>query len=325
VSSSRDNTSAARTCLVLLVIGAILFLIVLALIAGSFVLGDDDDDPTPTPTRQATANSADPLVFTIMDVGQGLCVVVITPDGHSMVIDGGRSKSRMAERVIPYLKEHGVERVDYVVATNPDQDHIGGLEQLLEDMPVGAWVDPVVPTTNQAYARELELVLEKGITPIRARRGMTLDLGQDVRAEILWPVDPLLLDGDEPSHNDNSIVLKLTYGETRFLVPGDIEEEAERLLVEMDTDRALRADVLVAAHHGSKTSNTAAFLDAVDPDVVLIGVGLDNQYGHPHDEVIQRLRSRGIEIYRTDLDGTVEVLSDGQDYIVNKLGTEDSP
>jgi beta-lactamase superfamily II metal-dependent hydrolase len=198
---------------------------------------------------------------------------------------------------------------------------VAGLERLLQVMPVGAWVDPVVPNTNQSYARSLELVIEKNITPIRASRGVTLDMGPTVTVEILWPMEPFLLDGDEPSHNDNSIVVKITHGDVSFLVPGDIESEAERRLVELDGD-GLQSDVLVLAHHGSRTSSTAEFLDAVSPSVAMIPVGLDNSYGHPHDEVLQRLRFRDIDVYRTDLDGTIEVVSDGESYQVTTRGPQ---
>lgn len=320
---ARDNESAARTCLILLILGAVIGLIVCAIVLLAVAPFDLLPEPTPRPADQrGTVESEDTLLVAAMEVGQGECIVVITPDGRSMVIDGGRSRQRMEERVVPYLREHGVERVDYVVTTNPDQDHVAGLERLLELLPVGAWVDPVIPNDNQAYARSLALVEQKGIQPIRARRGLTLDLGPAVTVEILWPVDPLLLDGGEPSHNDNSVVLKITHGEVAFIVPGDIERDAEQRLVELDDDNELQADVLVLAHHGSRTSSTAAFLDAVSPHVALIPVGLDNQYGHPHDEVLQRLRFRDIAIYRTDLDGTIEVISDGNAYQVRPLGAE---
>lgn len=321
-SPGKDNDSAARTCLILLIVGAVIGLLVCVIVALTIAPIDILPEPTPRPEDQrGTVETEDALLFSVMEIGQGECVVVITPDKRAMVIDGGRSTRRMEERVIPYLREHGVEKVDYVLTTNPDQDHVAGLEKLLQLMPVGAWVDPVVPNTNQSYARSLDLVIEKGITPIKARRGVTLDLGPTVEVEILWPVDPLMLDGDEASHNDNSIVVKITHGEVDFLVPGDIEKRAEQQLVELDGD-ALQSDVLVLAHHGSKTSSTAEFLDAVAPDVAIIPVGLDNSYGHPHDEVLQRLRFRDIDIYRTDLDGTIEVRSNGESYQVQALGAQ---
>lgn len=324
---SRDNASAARTCLILTAVAMAFVLIACVIVALGFVVDLGGDDPRPVDQRGTVVADAveRPLLFSVIDVGQGACVVVITPDGRTLVADVGRSQERVRRVIIPYLREQGVERIDYLVATNPDQDHIGGVPAILEDMEVGAWVDPVVGTTNQTYAKSLELVDELGIEPIRARRGGTLDMGANVTAEILWPVDPLLMDGSVESRNDNSVVIRLTHGEVTFLITGDIEEEAEEALVEADEDERLRADVLVAPHHGSATSSTAGFLDAISPTVAIIPVGLDNQYDHPRDEVLQRLRFRSIRVYRTDLDGTVEVRSNGSEYQVEALGTEDAP
>jgi len=324
---SQDNASAARTCLILATIGAALVLIVCVVVGLGFVVDFGSDDTRSEDQRGTVVADAvePPLLFSVIDVGQGACVVVITPDGRTLVADAGRSHERVRRVVIPYLREHGVERIDYLVATNPDQDHIGGMPAILEEMEVGAWVDPVVSTTNQTYAESLQLVDELGIEAIRARRGGMLDMGPGVTAEILWPVDPLMLDGSQESHNDNSIVIRLTHGEVSFLITGDIEEPAEEALVEADEDERLRADVLVVPHHGSNTSSTAGFLDAVSPTVAIIPVGLDNQYGHPRDEAVQRLRFRSIRVFRTDLDGTVEVRSDGDEYQVQVLGTENAP
>jgi competence protein ComEC len=320
---SRDTASAARSCLFLLAIGAAIALIACVFVALGLldVLPDRDGPP---PDQRGTVTTSDPLIFSVLDVGQGACVVVITPDGRTLVADVGRSLARVEEQIIPYLRDHGVERIDYLVATNPDQDHIGGMERMLELMPVGTWVDPVVPSTNQAYGRSLEMVAEQGIDVLRARAGETLDLGPDVEARILWPREPLLMDGGEPSRNDNSVVIQITHGDVKFIIPGDIEAEAEALLAESDEGDALQSDVLVTAHHGSRTSSTADFLDVVSPSVAVIPVGRDNQYGHPHDEVIQRLRFRSVRIYRTDTDGTVEIRSDGDQYQVTVLGTEES-
>ena len=322
---SQDNASAARTCLILSAVAMVLVLIVCVVVALGFVvdLGNDDDGPPPDQRGTVVADDADPpLLFTVIDIGQGACVVVISPDGRTLVADAGRSQARVRERVIPYLRDHGVERIDYLVTTNPDQDHIGGMPALLQAFEVGAWVDPVVSTTNQTYAESLEMVDSLGIEPIRARRGGMLDLGPSVTAEILWPVDPLMMDGSQESRNDNSIVIRITHGGVAFLITGDIEDDGEEALVEADDDDLLRADVMVVPHHGSNTSSTADFLDAISPTVAIIPVGLDNQYDHPRDEVIQRLRFRSIRIYRTDLDGTVEVRSDGEAYQVEVFGTE---
>ena len=324
---SQDNASAARTCLILTAIGAAFALVACVVVGLGFFIDFDTGDPRPEDQRGTVVpeSTEPPLLFSVIDVGQGACVVVVTPDGRTLVADVGRSQERVRRVVIPYLREQGVERIDYLVATNPDQDHIGGMPAILEEMEVGAWVDPVVATTNQTYAESLELVDSLGIEAIRARRGMTLDMGPEIMAEILWPVDPLMLDGTTESRNDNSIVIRITYGDVSFLISGDVEEPAEQALVDADDDEQLRADVMTVPHHGSRTSSTAGFLDAISPTVAIIPVGLDNQYGHPHDEAVQRLRFRSIRVYRTDLDGTVEVRSNGDEYQVQVVGTENAP
>lgn len=323
----RDNASAARSCLILLAVGAVISLIVCAILVLTVLPVDILPQPTPRAEDQrgTVAPEASQLRMSVIDVGQGACVVVISPSGKVLVADAGRSGERVERDVVPYLRSLGVTQIDYLVVTNPDQDHIGGTVRLMELMAVRNWVDPVVSNTNQTYAKALGLVQSQSINPMRARRGMTLDMGPDVEVMILWPQDPLIVSGGEENRNDNSIVLRVTHKNIRMIIPGDIESRAENLLVDGDDELSLRADILVTAHHGSKTSSSAAFLDAITPTVAIIPVGLDNQYGHPHDEVIQRLRFRSIRTYRTDYDGTVEVRSDGSSFQVTTLGTGDPP
>ncbi|HBY46059.1 MAG TPA: MBL fold metallo-hydrolase [Chloroflexi bacterium] len=305
----RDNASAARTCLVLMALAAIVLLVVCVILAITILpVRDGSHDTTPATAPMAESGK---LTFAVLDVGQGLCAAIVTPDGHAMVIDGGRSGDRVKQEVIPFLRQHGVERLDYVVITHPDQDHIGGLPTLLDAIPVAAWVDPVIPTTNQSYERALTMVADKGIKPIRARRGMDLDLGPGVGVHILWPADPL---APTASDNNNSVVVKVTWGNVSFLVTGDAEAPTERKMIDLEQGEELRSTFLVVGHHGSSSSSSTAFLDTVSPSVALIPVGLNNSYGHPADQTIQRLRMRNIQIYRTDLDGRIEVTTDGRGY-----------
>lgn len=324
--TSRDNVSAARTCLAVLAIGAVFMLIACGvLLLGLAPLDILDEPATQPPDRSGTVAAGAQLTVAVLDVGQGQSVAVITPDGRAMLIDAGRSGDRMEETVIPYLHAHGVEELDYIVISHPDQDHIGGFPRLLENMPVRALVDPVIPNTNQTYAQLLEMALELGVEGIQARRGDTLDLGQTVEIDVLWPTAEYIAQSGEDERNDNSIVLKIQYGDVSILIPGDAEAGAEVQLIELDEDDALQSDILVVGHHGSNTSSTAEFLDAVDPTVAVISAGFENQYGHPHDEVMQRLRFRGITVYRTDLEGTIEILSDGETFQVTPLGTAVGP
>ncbi len=296
-------------------------LLVACVILGLAVLPVDigGDDPPPTATR---AVAGDQLTFALLDVGQGLSAAIVTPAGRAMVIDGGRSGERVRQELLPFLRDFGVARLDYVVMTHPDQDHVGGLPALLEAIPVAAWVDPVIPSTNQSYERVLELVDDEGIRPIRGRRGMDLDLGAGIQVHILWPADPLALADGEQGDNNSSIVVKITFGDVSFLVTGDAEVAAERRLIDLEQDEDLRSTFLVVGHHGSASSSSAAFLDTVSPVVALIPVGLNNPYGHPADEVIQRLRLRNIQIYRTDLDGRIEVTTDGRGYDIRTTRPE---
>ncbi|HUG15958.1 MAG TPA: ComEC/Rec2 family competence protein [Thermomicrobiales bacterium] len=325
---SRDNASAARSCFFLAGIGAAVALVLCVLIVLTLAPFDVlPRQPTVPPDQRGTVvtQPGSVLTFALIDVGQGMCVVVISPDGRSMVVDAGRSGQRVEQQVIPYLRARGVERIDYLVLTHPDEDHVGGMPAFLENIPVGAWVDPVIETTNQTYAQTLEMVIDRGIVGMRARRDEALDLGVGVTVDVLWPVDPMLLSSGQPDTNSNSIVLQVTHGSIRLLITGDVDARAEARLIELETNEDLRSDVLVVAHHGSRTSSTAPFLDIVSPSVGLIPVGLDNQYGHPHDEVVQRLRFRSVRIYRTDLDGTIEVVSDGESYQVTVLGPGGAP
>ena len=320
-----DRSRSSRGTL-LAVAGVVAVTLIIACILAAMALSIvptpefGDDATRESASVEQTAGDGGALV-TVFDVGQGQAVAVITPDGHAALIDSGRSQTRIEEEIVPYLHAHGVDALDYLILSHPDQDHVGGMPRVLELLPVGTWVDPAIPTTNQTYAQTLEMILEAGISATLARRGERFELGPGVELELLWPVDPLLTSGDEPDSNENSAVVRIRIGDVVVLDPGDLERGGEAELVERDGD-GLQADILIVGHHGSKSSSTADFLDAVDGDVAIISSGLNNQYGHPHDEVLQRLRFRDYDIYRTDLDGTLEITSDGTDYSIAALGPE---
>ena len=268
-------------------------------------------------TEPGTGMPAGETTIAFLDVGQALAVAVVTADGHSLLFDAGNSADDAEQAVLPFLREHGVDRLDYLVLSHPHQDHVGGMPAVLDALPVGTFVDPVIPTTNQTYRRTLELVDQQGIQPLRARRGDTLDLGT-ATAEILWPGDSPIIDGSgEMDPNSNGTVLRVITGNVAVLLTGDLEAPGEAALVAAGVDD-LRADVLQVGHHGSRTSSTPTFLDAVRPQVGIISVGAGNSYGHPHNEVVRRLRDNGVETYRTDVDGTIQVVTDGSDYEIRK-------
>lgn len=231
-----------------------------------------------------------------------------------MLVDAGNSSDDASRVVIPFLREHGVNSLDYLLLTHPDQDHVGGMPALLEQLPVGTFLDSRQETTNRTYLRTLELLASKGVPARTLRQGRAPpDLGPEVQVQVLWPPDPLL-DGRAASTNNNSVVLRIRYNVVAVLLPGDIEREAEERLVSTAGD--LSSQIMKAPHHGSRTSSSETLLRAVRPEVVVISAGRNNRFGHPHPETLGRLEAHGIVIHRTDINGTVIITSDGNRYTV---------
>ena len=250
------------------------------------------------------------LVVHFIDVGQGDSVLLLFRD-KTMLIDAG--ERGMEERVIAYLEEHNVERLDVVVATHAHSDHIGGLADVVSAFPVGRFVDAGQAHSTATYENLLALVEERGIPYTVAERGQTiaLDPGLDVR--VLNPAAQPL--GDI---NEDSVVLKVTYGDISYLFMGDAGKPAEESMVKAGLD--LDADVLKVGHHASRYASSAEFLAAVSPAISVIFVGEGNDYGHPHEEALERLEAAGSRVYRTDRDGTVIVATDGQALAVTTGG-----
>jgi len=241
------------------------------------------------------------LVVHFLDVGQGDSILLQFRD-KTMLIDA--SERGMGERVIAYLDERNVERLDVVVATHAHTDHIGGLAGVISAYPVGRFVDAAQPHPTATYENLLALVEDLGIPYTAAERGQTVALDPDLEILILNP-------GAEPigEVNQDSVVLKVTYKEISYLFVGDAEKPAEKSMMEAGLD--LDADVLKVGHHASRYGTSAEFLSAVSPAISVIQVGAGNDYGHPHEEAVERIEATGSRIYRTDLDGTVIVATDG--------------
>jgi len=243
-----------------------------------------------------------------LDVGQGDAIFIETPSGRQVLIDGGPSPSLLLARLgrrMPFWDR----TLDLVLLTHPDEDHITGLIDVLERYEVEAVIVREVGCRNPICQRWQELIEEAGVTVYRGEAGMNVGLDEGLQMDILHPGAELLLaDG----YNENSLVVRVSYGQASLLLAGDIEARAEGVLVR-DGAR-LTSTVLKVAHHGGCTSTTGPFLAAVDPDLVVISVGEENDFGHPCQEVVDRLElSLGGDapIYRTDQHGTIEVVSDG--------------
>jgi len=251
------------------------------------------------------------LEVTAIDVGQGDSILVVLPQGQTILVDGGgrlvygrqrKSNLDIGEDVVsPYLWSRGIRRIDVIVATHAHQDHIGGLAALVSNFrPKALWTGANPPPELLDLARRLD------IPSVRQHPTGPFELS-GARIEVLAPADDYA--AAKPGNND-SLVLRISYGSRSFLLTGDMERAIETQLLASAAD--LHADVLKVGHHGSRTSSIQPFLDAVSPSVALVSAGFENSFGHPHPDVLARLSARHAAILRTDLDGRVTARTDGR-------------
>ena len=249
------------------------------------------------------------LRVTFIDVGQGDSALVISPSGKTMLIDCGEETAEDA--VQQALCQNGVTKIDVLVGTHPHSDHIGSMSYLVDDYEIGKVYLPQASSNTKTYERLLTSIQEKGLKVSVAKAGVEIPFDEQVSAVFVGPC------GSEYGDlNDASAVLRLEFGGTSFLFTGDAEASAEEdILAQYGDD--LQSDVLKAGHHGSRTSSSQEFLEAVQPQYVIISCGEGNDYGHPHAEALQRFEQIGAQVYRTDLLGSIEIISDGATLSVN--------
>jgi len=245
------------------------------------------------------------IAVSFIDVGQGDSVLIRSAN-HAVLIDGGEHAQR--NTVLNYLRDAGVRRLDYVIATHPHSDHIGGLVAVMSQLEVGRVVMPDVMHNTVTFERFLETIEAQNIPLTIPNPGDVLQAGI-ITLNILGPPNPPGTD-----INNACVIVRLVHGRTSVLFTGDAEEPQERWLLE--SGQTLSSSVLHVGHHGSRTSTTEAFLHAVNPRAAVISVGANNRYGHPHREVVDRLNSRNIIVYRTDQFGTVRMVTNGEDIII---------
>lgn len=246
-----------------------------------------------------------------IDVGQGDSIFIQSPDGKTMLIDGGTRES--GKQVVSYLRGQGVKHLDYVVATHPDADHIGGLLAVLNSISIKRFVDSGRVHTSQTYEQLLQFVLDKNIpfTVPTIEDEIPFDSNMDVTV--------LNAAGDANDNNEASIVLKVKYEDVSFLLTGDADVKIEEAMMEKFD---VQSTFLKAGHHGSDTSSSAAFIREVDPKVTILSYGKDNAYGHPKKEVVKRLNSIESQIYATAEVGSILVETDGENYEVFAEGNQ---
>jgi len=259
------------------------------------------------------------LELTVLDVGQGDSLFVVSPAGKTLLIDGGgafggipgheqaQGSDPGEEAVSPYLWSRGFQKIDVVALTHAHQDHLGGLSAILENFRIGQlWIGREIH--NPALARLEALAKERNIPTEYETRGKRFSL-DEVQGEFLWP-ESSKADTAASAKNNDSLVLRLKYRNRMLLLPGDAEKLAEHAMLE-ENSGDLHADVLKVGHHGGKNSTTQEFLDAVAPTIAIISSGEDNPYGHPSPELLERLEASGARILRTDRDGAVHIVTDG--------------
>lgn len=243
-----------------------------------------------------------------IDVGQGDSIL-ISCDDKNVLIDGGDTDA--ADAILGYLKKQEVTKLDYVIATHPHADHIGSLDDVINEFETENIImpkikDSKVPTTK-VYERLLDAIDNNNVNVIEAKPGDSYNIGSGVM-EILAPVD------DYDDLNNYSVVSRFIYGDTSFLFTGDAEKQAENDILSFGED--VKADVLKLGHHGSSTSTGENWLEAVDPKICIMSLGEGNDYGHPHKETLQAMKDYNLEYFRTDINGNIVIVSDGKNISV---------
>ncbi len=256
--------------------------------------------------------------MTFLDVGQGDSAVIEAPSGKVVVIDGGGTPGSAPDAgadpgsriVVPFLRSQGISTIDLLIATHPDDDHVQGLLAVTERLAIRTVLDSGLAASPSSPMSALRATWKARGTVVRvAQRGQRFDLGAGAALEVLHPTVPLLT-GTRSDDNNNAIVARLVFGKARILFTADAEQEAEASLLASGQD--LAADVLKVGHHGARASSSDAFLEAIKPSVAILSCGRKNRFGHPHKETLKRLDSHKIQPFRTDLQGAIQLKTDGK-------------
>ena len=240
------------------------------------------------------------LAVHFLDIGQGDSIFIELPNSQTMLVDAG--ENYYGEGIINYIYDCGYEKLDYLVATHPHSDHIGSMSYIVRHMDIDAVYMPKVSTTTKTYENLLDSISNKGLKIKTAIAGTKILDIDELEIVILAPVEIY-----EDDLNNCSVILKITYKDRSFLLTGDAEKkEFEDVYLDMS------ADVLKVAHHGSSTSTTEEILEKIKPEIAVISLGEDNEYGHPHKSTLKLLNNIECDIYRTDEDKTVKISTDGE-------------
>lgn len=242
-----------------------------------------------------------------LDVGQADSILIRT-DNHNMLIDAGNNED--GEKLVSYFNNLGITKFDYVIGTHAHEDHIGGMDDIINNFDIDTFYMPDATTTTKTFEDVLDALISKNLSINIPKIDNEFDL-EDAKLKVIYA-------GDETNDlNDSSIVLKLTFGNNSFLFMGDATSNVEKQIL----NKNISSDVLKVGHHGSQYSSKEEFLDMVKPKYAVISAGINNNYGHPTKETLNKLMDRNIKIYRTDMDGTIIFTSSGNGISVETIAT----
>ena len=274
----------------------ILTIIVFGLIAAfSLYFGNDI-----TNSNIGTPNGI--LEISYLDVGQGDSAYIRVNDFDILIDAGPRSDS---DKLMEQLKEKNIDDFEIVIATHPHEDHIGGMTKVFSEYDVESFYMPKSTSTTKTFENMINAVKNEGLKVQVIKEGMSFDLGDGAKLEVYSPIQD-----SYDNLNNYSPIMKLIYGNNSFIFTGDAEKEVEEEVLEKYSNN-LKADVIKFGHHGSSTSSSEAFIEAISPKYGIISCGVDNSYGHPHREVLEVINKMNIKTYRTDKQGEITITSDG--------------
>ena len=327
----KQRGSFFRKLLVAIIIAVFLLSVLFAMSENPFqnvqlpVIPNNTPVPTSPSSSAAHLETAQPADDTptldayFIDVGQGDSILLVSPNGKTMLIDAGESTAMYSVRSV--LKSLRIKKLDAVIATHPHSDHIGGMPAILRSFDVESFYTPDVSNPSAAYS-DMTAALNSAsirVNYLSADRTPTIEWDEDVTIDVLSPFEDVAYD----SVNNYSAIIRVTYGDTSILLTGDAEGDgvysAEYTALARNTADKFRCTVLKVPHHGSLSSLSDAFLSAASPDYAVISAGSGNDYGHPHQSTLNKLKNNDIKVFRTDIMGTLHVSMDGENTAISVM------
>lgn len=296
----------------LLILVIALLSIMTAIFAGCGVISSGSHSPS-------SAKETSGITVKVLDVGQGDAILIQTGE-QNILVDAGDTDE--IEKLKAALKKDNIKVIDKLIITHPHRDHLGGALTVFQDCEVKAVYDNGQTATPKFYREYLRTIKAKNIPYKALRDGDILDFGSGVRFEVLSPTEDMVKEGGRTKDgkinlNLNSLVGRLVYNQFAMMLTGDAEKPTEQGILQRHQNDTLHCQVLKAGHHGSKTSSSAKFLEAISPEAALISCGAGNPYHHPHPSIREKYKKYRIDFYRTDINGTITVVSDGIGYQVS--------